>query len=741
MTDNYDVALAALLYDIDKVAERAQIPIENKLLKSANILLEDDFTEKIVLEASQLSFGIDNKKNSISNKDENLRLYSIFQNINIGKSYDRKEYYHRLVPLSISDSVFPIEKEQLKNQDPVEEYATLIRKMEKDLERELGEYETIKDIKEKDKAYNKIYYILERYTTFIPYSPEKYSDISLFEHLKATSAIATCINEYCKNGKEDEEDKFILLAGDVSGIQNFIYQVTEGEETKENVSKNLRGKSFYINTFIDFMSKYIVKELNLNISNILYCGGGAFQILIPNTSEAIKKLGEIELKIQKYLYDKYRTRLGLVLAHIEIDEEGIKNYADSLAKIQDKLVNAKNQKFLNIINLEKDDFFLRHDDIKKTCIYCHEHEGILEGKMCKECSTHIELGEKLVKNRLKYIVYDFEGEIEKCDVKVNFGSMGQVCFYSKLENKDIGFMVENINDTGEFGRTKFVGNTVPLNNNVVASFNDIAPLAEGDKKIAVLKMDIDNLGTVFSTGFEGENTSIARTSTLSRMIDLFFCGYINKICEDLYEEYLEVQNASKINLENFFYINFSGGDDLVIVGPWDWTIRLAMEIKNRLNEYVCQNPNITISGGIYMANSTVPVRITLYESEKYLEKAKDRKGKDALCLFGKDFSWQYGKYNVKKLVEDGREYADWINNKYISRGLVYNIMIASENIKRKGEIDFDLIPQLAYSISRNIKNEQIKNILIKRLITPHIEDSEIEFIRYPLMIALMKTRE
>ena len=43
-----------------------------------------------------------------------------------------------------------------------------------------------------------------------------------------------------KMDKEGDR-KFLLLAGDVSGIQNFIYQVTEGEETKENVSKKLKG--------------------------------------------------------------------------------------------------------------------------------------------------------------------------------------------------------------------------------------------------------------------------------------------------------------------------------------------------------------------------------------------------------------------------------------------------------------------------------------------------------------------
>ena len=211
---------------------------------------------------------------------------------------------------------------------------------------------------------------------------------------------------------------------------------------------------------------------------------------------------------------------------------------------------------------------------------------------------HIQLGEMLVKDRFKYIVYDFDNTIKDADLAVKFGQMGQVCFYQQLRNNNIGFMIENINGAGNFGRLKFVGNTVPLKERTVASFNDIGSMAEGEDKIAILKMDIDNLGTIFSTGLKDENKSISRISTLSRMMDIFFCGYINTICEDLYKEYIEEKGSEAVTLDNLYYINFSGGDDLAIIGPWDWTIKLAIRIKDKLTQFVC-NPNITIYGSIF----------------------------------------------------------------------------------------------------------------------------------------------
>ncbi len=61
------------------------------------------------------------------------------------------------------------------------------------------------------------------------------------------------------------------------------------------------------------------------------------------------------------------------------------------------------------------------------------------------------------------------------------------------------------------------------------SFTTLADMATGDKRIGVLKMDVDNLGFIFSIGLEapenlknqGSLRSISRLSTLSRQITAF----------------------------------------------------------------------------------------------------------------------------------------------------------------------------------------------------------------------------
>ena len=73
-----------------------------------------------------------------------------------------------------------------------------------------------------------------------------------------------------------------------------------------------------------------------------------------------------------------------------------------------------------------------------------------------------------------------------------------------------------------------MGNTVPQHpHKGTLYFSHLAEISKGTNKMGILKMDVDNLGKIFSRGLE--NPSISRVSTLSSFMDLFFSGYINQI--------------------------------------------------------------------------------------------------------------------------------------------------------------------------------------------------------------------
>lgn len=81
--------------------------------------------------------------------------------------------------------------------------------------------------------------MLEANLSYVPSSTSKneIADISLFDHVKLTAAMASCIYQYLEeqkitdyknelftNGKAFyQKDAFILYSMDISGIQDFIY--------------------------------------------------------------------------------------------------------------------------------------------------------------------------------------------------------------------------------------------------------------------------------------------------------------------------------------------------------------------------------------------------------------------------------------------------------------------------------------------------------------------------------------
>ena len=79
-------------------------------------------------------------------------------------------------------------------------------------------------------------FLLEKYLWCVPAQTTNYiPDISLFDHAKTTAAIALCLHDEYTEGSltpngikkmtQNEDKHFMLISGDVSGIQNFIFNV------------------------------------------------------------------------------------------------------------------------------------------------------------------------------------------------------------------------------------------------------------------------------------------------------------------------------------------------------------------------------------------------------------------------------------------------------------------------------------------------------------------------------------
>lgn len=143
--------------------------------------------------------------------------------------------------------------------------------------------------------------LLEQYTWCIP-SDARYeeSDVSLFDHLRSTSAIAACLFKQhiraISAGKTrlDRKNEFILIGGDFSGIQNYIYSVTN--KGSGGAAKRLRARSFFITAFVETTIHKILHRLDLPLTCNLFSAGGKFLLLAPNVDSLKSKKVEKELE-------------------------------------------------------------------------------------------------------------------------------------------------------------------------------------------------------------------------------------------------------------------------------------------------------------------------------------------------------------------------------------------------------------------------------------------------------------
>ena len=719
----------------------------------------------------------ENKKEDLKKfAQNNPRLRSIFENLELDKKPQPRNYFYKISPLKLSDDIFPKALE--------EAYADIYERKEKGEEEELGSYlkqwkyfkeefnkklknSRLKFEKHPEKVFSLIYHIFYKYLWCIPastYDRENYSnhypDISLFDHSRVLSAVACCFYDFSKSAftqkginqfqEETENAKiFLHIKADISGIQNFIYNVYEG---KGGVAKTLRGRSFYVALLPEVFARYILDELEYPLSNLIYCGGGVFEIIVANTKQNREKLTQIKTEIDEFLSSTFEADLGLSIGSYEYSPvEMMENYPKVLEKLNENLDNAKKRRFDTLIENGTIFEYLneRSEKIEGNKIKCPVCQVYLieenQEDSCELCKTFRDIGEILPKASYLIFAKDRTDNFKKDKNLVDFENFGIVYLFTSNDKKeDLKKIFEDpettdllkINSTDIDSFTtgfKFMGKTVPrLTEDIqendekfkeghIAPFSILAKYSEGDDRIGIVRMDVDNLGRLFAEGLKKNNT-ISRVATLSRSLDLFFAGYLNKICEDISKNY--TKQVSNSEIDNLFYILYSGGDDLFIVAPWDKAIEIAEMINEKFRKYTCYNPNITISAGYFQTKPKFPIKVSANITGEVEEIAK-KSGKNCICVLGDVLSWN----DIETIKEIANEWVEKIKEKdnKLQRGFIFAIHRLKEQFLKeegtpsrlifpyKSQPDPMFYPYLQYYIARNVKDEEVKNKAVELL--------------------------
>ncbi|MDI9609343.1 MAG: type III-A CRISPR-associated protein Cas10/Csm1 [Candidatus Verstraetearchaeota archaeon] len=740
--------LSEIVYEHhSSLLERKDLPPENKLINS------------IISEADRISSMMEREQSYEESPEEPLE--SIFNRICIcektqGTTSQNAGHPKELVYLpSIYEpqSIFPVEKSKVSVQD--------LRSISSNLW-----FSLMKECPQlpcgSEALVNTIYFLLKKYVSFtLSAGYRSRPSVPLLDHLKSTAAIAASIYQYSKSRSVSpiqlKEKPYTLIIGDMSGIQDFIFRTFSHEESRKNTAKRLRGRSLEVAFIMDAVAHLFLEELDLFEFNILWCTGGQFAILAPKTpNETIERISK---RINKDLWDKFGEQLYLAIAAADCNLDSKEDFGRVLKECAEILNEKKSRKFIEV--LEDDDSFLRLSlqSPKGRCHACGrdlKYESADGKGSCQSCSEQEEIGQKSVKMGFLWrskksprsdfefagFSYKFLNEVEVPEAKEGFiYAINSTDFLNPKSGDNVsrGFI--------------FVGNTVPAVGHEVISFNYLSKMSKGADKLGFAKGDVDNLGHIMHSGVDP--VMIWSTSTLSSLLDIFFAGYLNtifdryytyEICDDCNtsmrrfssneDPVVEIESEDeqgnkslrrfvkwwllygnrgseiekllcercKSTRTSVIYTNYSGGDDFLIIGPWDAVLEASIEIREKFQQLASDNPDVGLSIGYTLTDPKFPISITANQLAAKLAQAKDYRlnlgqetfRKDMASLFGdvaflsKRDAEGNGSKTLAEMIKLAKELESDVDAKEVPRGLVHDLIHLwrssfEPKVGRKGE--------------------------------------------------------
>jgi CRISPR-associated protein Csm1 len=216
-------------------------------------------------------------------------------------------------------------------------------------------------------------------------------------------------------------------------------------------------------------------------------------------------------------------------------------------------------------------------------------------------------------------------------------------------------------------------------------FKDLAAGAQGAPLLGVLKLDADNLGDAFRKSIHNA-PDFAGLQRLSERLDDFFARQVDQMLAR--------------HPWDSLYMVFSGGDDLLLVGPWNVAFDFAGEVQEQFAKLFAGD-GLTLSGGLALIKPTFPIRSAADHADDLLETAKTQPAvgasvaKDQLATFGQVWKWA----DHATVTATSRRLADWVRQGVMPRGWLHTLLELAL-ARNRGDAS-PVTARLAYHVGRN----------------------------------------
>ena len=353
--------------------------------------------------------------------------------------------------------------------------------------------------------------LLESQCSALPASTarEEDRDISLYDQLKLTAALAACVSEYLQQADAfslldtpaelRREPAFLLYTADFSRIQRFIYTVhTEG------ALRSLRSRSFFLELLMEHYMDELLDGCGLTRTNIIYSGGGHCYLLLPNTAAVQQTLADWNRAFNGWLNEQFGVQLFLANGWTPCSANDLCNVPAEASpyKALFRRVNAIAEQHkqhpydaaaLRALNREPSGA-----DNTRECKVCGNSAQVNAEGLCPWCNWFANLSAQ-IQNQSVYLIHS----TPRPGAFALPGIRGSERFLSF--SNDSGLCADAVRS---YTKNRLVRTLSPSVNLLVGDYaasnniEDLADQSEGIRRIAICRMDVDNLGQAFIAGFE-----------------------------------------------------------------------------------------------------------------------------------------------------------------------------------------------------------------------------------------------
>ncbi|MBK7562912.1 MAG: type III-A CRISPR-associated protein Cas10/Csm1 [Propionivibrio sp.] len=577
-------------------------------------------------------------------------------------------------------------------------------------------------------------------------------EVSLYDHSKAAAALATALwRWHYEKGKETvaavregwAENKILLVQGDFFGIQDFIF--AEGGATQKHAHKLLRGRSFQVSLLAECAALKLLEALELPPSAQIINAAGKFLIVAPDTASARAAVVRCRKELNEWCLEHTYGEIGVGLATTpaSCNDFTAGRFGELSKRLFAALDVAKHQRFALCDEQAPaafDGFLDAFDNTLGVCRINGKHpadsmsSARRDYTLSRLADDQIRIGEALTKRARLLVARQAKTlpvlGLDYFGYRLAFAPEAEASGkYGELARKGTLLRVWDFDAAEEDGTLwrgyarRFVNSYVPRFDSSdeqiadkygkwesEAEFDRSAPIKtlhhiacedrrldqnshwQGEIALVTVKGDIDNLGALFQQGLE--KPTFAKMASLSRQINAFFALWLPWYCE-------HGKDAQGVARYRNTYTVFAGGDDFFLIGPWESTLSLATELREKFAAYVA-NESITFSAGLSMTHPKTPVRQLARSAEHALDAAKAQPDKNAVTLWQRSVKWP----DWQMLMGERRAALEALmvragsHGAAFSTGLTYALLQLSDRAESQRPEDAIWRSQLHYRLAR-----------------------------------------